>query len=827
MQTSLWGEEFEVKKPEPKTIIQKIKNPKNVKTVTKKTSSQYNDISINERIKSIKENVEQILGRYAQNTICIRNYEEFVDYINTAISVNELAVDTETNNSLDPISCKIMGLCLYSPNQKSAYIPVNHVNKDTNILLDGQITEEQIKEQLQKVVDSKCKVIMHNGKFDYSVIKQTCGIELPCYWDTQIAARILNENEFSSALKEQYRLKVDSTADKYDIEHLFEGLPYEIFDPELFALYAATDSYKTYYLYKWQEEQFNLSDNKRLKDVFLNIEMPVVQITAEMQLAGICIDNEYAERLSKKYHAKLEAAEKVIDDTLKEYETAIMEWRKTPEANYKPKSKKPNKNGEYTLQKSKSEQLANPPQVSSPQQLAILLYDVLKIPVVDQNAPRGTGEDILKQIKNPLCSAILTKRGLDKLIGTYIDKIPKCVHEKDHRLHASFNQLGTDTGRFSSNEPNLQNIPSHDRSIRLMFIPAEGNALVGSDFSQQEPRTLAKFSNCYEMLDAYKAGKDLYAVLASGIYKNKYEDNLEHYPDGSLNVEGDKRRSNTKRVLLGLLYGRGTGSIAEQLGLEYNETQKIIDDFFASFPKIKQWTTESEDNAMKTGYVEDYFGRRRRLPDIMLPEYTLQEMDNKVSTSINPLLRCKGLYSQNDNPKLKFYSNELKAVRNKKDFDEIKQRALKDGITIRNNKSFIAKAKRQCVNARIQGSAASLTKLAMIDVFNNQRLKELGFRMLLQVHDELIGECPIENAEEVGELLANTMKVSAEKALHMPFKCDAVITSCWYEDKYCKEVLKFYQKKLKDTNSEEEAMKLTSQEFVELTEEQINRFLQM
>lgn len=484
MQTSLWGEDFVLKKPDTNKIIQKIKNPKSAKTIQKKSVSKT-VVSIDERINSIKENVYKILGRYAQNTVCIRDYDEFVRYIDDAIKSGEIAVDTETNNSLDTITCKIMGLCLYSPNQKSAYIPVNHINRNTNELLDNQITEEQIAVQLQKVFDSTCKVIMHNGKFDYSVIKQTCGMELPCYWDTQIAARILNENETSSALKEQYRLKVDPTADKYDIEHLFEGLPYEIFEPELFALYAATDSYKTYYLYKWQEEQFNIPEHKRLKNLFLNIEMPVVQVTAEMQQTGVCIDAEYAERLSKKYHKKLDEAEKVISDTLDQYKDVIAEWRKTPEANVKPKSTKPNKNGEYTLQKSKNEQLSDPPQLGSPLQLAILLYDVLKIPPVDNLSPRGTGEDILKQIDNPLCSAILKKRGLDKLISTYIDKIPKCVNQKDNRLHASFNQLGTDTGRFSSNDPNLQNIPSHDRSIRLMFIPKEGYALVGSDFSLQ------------------------------------------------------------------------------------------------------------------------------------------------------------------------------------------------------------------------------------------------------------------------------------------------------------------------------------------------------
>lgn len=472
---SLWGTDFEIQPKENKTkILEKISKPKKVvsettvKTKTTKQIKKDKEVDPYSFIPSIQDEVYRILGKYKDNTLVIRDLETFKNYISIAIKNGSIAVDTETNNSLDPITCKLMGLCIYTPLMKQAYIPVNHIDKEGN-LLDNQITEEQIKEQLLRLISNHVKVIMHNGKFDYQVIKCTCGVELVPYWDTMIAAKILDENELRASLKEQYVDKIDSSQEKYDIEHLFEGLSYAIFSPELFALYAATDSKMTYDLYEWQLKQYMLPDNSKLLSLLLNVEMPVVQVAAEMELTGICIDSEYAQRLSKKYHDIADNVDKQIEIELKKYDDQIAKWRLTEEANFKPLSKKPNIKGEYTLQKSKSEQLQSPIQITSPTQLAILLYDVLKIGVIDKKSPRGTGEEILQKIDLPLCNLILEKRGLEKLLGTYIDKLPECVSDKDGRLHAKFNQVGAGTGRFSSSDPNLQNIPSHTKEIRLMF----------------------------------------------------------------------------------------------------------------------------------------------------------------------------------------------------------------------------------------------------------------------------------------------------------------------------------------------------------------------
>ena len=467
---SLWGEEFTVKKPEVKKVLAKVNNPKDPKVIKRVAKSSA--LSILDQLALIRTNVEKVLGRYADTTRLITSIEELHKYIDKAIFNGEIAIDTETNNSLDPISCKIMGPCIYTPGEKSVYIPVNHVDPITHEKLDNQLTESQVKDEFSRL--NNTKIIMHNGKFDYQVIKCTCGLELSVYWDTMIGARILDENEKSAGLKQQYRDKIDSSVEKYSIDHLFENIEYAVVDPSLFALYAATDAMMTYKLYKWQMRQFDLPGNERIKWLFHNVEMPVMKVAAEMELTGVEIDSDYAKRLSNKYHQKVDLVDKEIADQLRSIRPIIEKWRETPEAKFKPTSKKPNKKGEYTLQKSKSEQLADPPQLTSPTQLAILLYDVFNTPVVDKKSPRGTGEDILTKIDNPLCELIIEKRGVEKLIGTYIDKLPACINPVDNRLHAHFNQLGTDTGRFSSSDPNLQNIPSKEKAIRMMFKATSG-----------------------------------------------------------------------------------------------------------------------------------------------------------------------------------------------------------------------------------------------------------------------------------------------------------------------------------------------------------------
>ena len=818
---SLWGDEFEVpsEKKEVKKVAKKVSSPKDPKVETRK-AMKSKTVSTFDKLQLIYEEVNRVLGGYTSNTKVITSKDELSQYIDEAIRNGIIAIDTETNNSLEPLTCLLMGACIYTPGQLSAYIPVHHTQPDTDILIENQLTESDIKEQFERL--SNTKILMHNGKFDYEVIKCTCNCVLNIYWDTEIAARILDENELAG-LKKQYILHIDSTQEKYDIEHLFQGIPYAYVKPEIFALYAATDAYITYRLYEWQKEQFNKPGNEKLFDLFMNVEMPIVPVCAEMELYGIEIDKEYAKRLSNKYHKKVDEVNAKIDAELSKYSDKISAWRLTKEANYKERNSKPNKSGEFTYKKSKNEQLENPPQLNSPTQLAILLYDILGTPAQDKKSPRGTGEEILQKINLPICDLILEKRGLEKLIGTYIDKIPECVNSKDNRLHAHFNQLGAGTGRFSSSNPNLQNIPSHVKEIRLMFRASDGDVFVGADFSQQEPRLLSAYSNDDTMIDAYKQNKDLYATIAAGVYKNDYWDNMEHRQDGSPNPEGKKRRSNCKSLLLGIMYGRGAPSIAEQIHSTVEEAQQIINDFYKQFPKVKEWTEKTEKDAKVTGYVEDLWGRRRRLPDILLPKYTVKS--TKTSTEFNPILYTLGKVNNSSAALVESYKKKLSKVKSRNDYQKIQQEAERDGIYIVDNGAFISQAERQCVNARIQGGAASMTKVCMRKVFDDEELNRLGAKLVLQIHDEVIVECPKQNAEAVMSRLTYVMKTSVADKVQVPFKCDGYIVNCWYEDDFGDILKQELQKLIESGTSKEESFSKLLKEHSELTSEQLTQLL--
>ena len=818
---SLWGDEFEVpsEKKEVKKVAKKVSSPKDPKVETRK-AMKSKTVSTFDKLQLIYEEVNRVLGGYTSNTKVITSKDELSQYIDEAIRNGIIAIDTETNNSLEPLTCLLMGACIYTPGQLSAYIPVHHTQPDTDILIENQLTELDIKEQFERL--SNTKILMHNGKFDYEVIKCTCNCVLNIYWDTEIAARILDENELAG-LKKQYILHIDSTQEKYDIEHLFQGIPYAYVKPEIFALYAATDAYITYRLYEWQKEQFNKPGNEKLFDLFMNVEMPIVPVCAEMELYGIEIDKEYAKRLSNKYHKKVDEVNAKIDTELSKYSDKISAWRLTKEANYKERNSKPNKSGEFTYKKSKNEQLENPPQLNSPTQLAILLYDILGTPAQDKKSPRGTGEEILQKINLPICDLILEKRGLEKLIGTYIDKIPECVNSKDNRLHAHFNQLGAGTGRFSSSNPNLQNIPSHVKEIRLMFRASDGDVFVGADFSQQEPRLLSAYSNDDTMIDAYKQNKDLYATIAAGVYKNDYWDNMEHRQDGTPNPEGKKRRSNCKSLLLGIMYGRGAPSIAEQIHSTVEEAQQIINDFYKQFPKVKEWTEKTEKDAKVTGYVEDLWGRRRRLPDILLPKYTVRS--TKTNTEFNPILYTQGKVNNSSAALVESYKKKLSKVKSRNDYQKIQQEAERDGIYIVDNGAFISQAERQCVNARIQGGAASMTKVCMRKVFDDEELNRLGAKLVLQIHDEVIVECPKQNAEAVMSRLTYVMKTSVADKVQVPFKCDGYIVNCWYEDDFGDILKQELQKLIESGTSKEESFSKLLKEHSELTSEQLTQLL--
>ena len=215
-------------------------------------------------LKEIEKKVIQFLGRYQTNILNITDIEVLHNYVSSCINMGIVAIDTETNNSLDPLTCKLMGLCLYAPGLQYVYVPINHRDPGTKVRLSNQLTEEDIKRELQRIVDSKIKVIAHNGKFDYQVLKCTCGVSVLPYWDTMVATRLLNENE-GYGLKYQYITKIDPTQKEYDIEGLFENVQYADVKPEIFALYSAVDPYMTFKLYEYQLPIMESEDNNSVR----------------------------------------------------------------------------------------------------------------------------------------------------------------------------------------------------------------------------------------------------------------------------------------------------------------------------------------------------------------------------------------------------------------------------------------------------------------------------------------------------------------------------------------------------------------------------------
>lgn len=304
------------------------------------------------------------------------------------------------------------------------------------------------------------------------------------------------------------------------------------------------------------------------------------------------------------------------------------------------------------------------------------------------------------------------------------------------------------------------------------------------------------------MINAYKEGKDLYSVIASMSFDRKYEDCLEFYPEGTeiiyegqkvvcgykthQNKEGKSYRSMAKSILLGVLYGRGAASVGEQIGKSREEAQEIIDKFFKAFPKVKKWIDKTIENAHKTGYVEDIAGRRRRLPDIQLDKYEITPLNKKENNdTFNPFFGCSNRIDKTLEKLISKYNKKLETIKYAKDYERIQEEALKEGIEIHSNTGFIAQAERQAVNSRVQGGAASLTKNALLSIFNDQRLRDIGAKLINTVHDEILLEVPEEYSTKAEELLVDNMVNSAKVLVpNVPMKCDTYNVNCWYIEEY-------------------------------------------
>ena len=556
-----------------KELDKKVKEKIEKKTQPKKNSKSNNLLT---RVNLIRERVANNLGEYQNDYIILIKDEDIINYFNKIIESGICAIDTETTG-LNIFEDKIVGICLYVEGEKASYIPLNHISSIYGTRIENQANLALVKEQMKRCIDNNIKFIYHNGKFDLNILQTFLGYPMNCpYWDTLVASYLITNDENQRSLKDQYSKYCSHLENKEKIEtlshfnDLFEGLRFDYVPIESGYIYAARDAFMTYKLYEHQKEFFDKPENADVFKLFIETEVPLIEVTAAMTRTGVAIDMDLANKLKAEYTEKIEKLTAEVYEQIDLYKEEIIKYRMI---HYNTK-------------------LQDPINFNSNDQLAILLYDIIGAINTDKEKPRGVGEDALKKIDLPLTKAILEYRSVNKLLSTYIDAIPKKIEPYDGRLHAQFNQNGADTGRFSSSDPNLQNIPT-SAGIRCMFKASEGMYMVGADFSQQEPRILAHLCGDENMINAYRTGKDLYSTMASLAFKVPYEDCREFREDGSVNKEGKKRRSHIKGIVLGLMYGRGDASVAENLGISIDEAKNLSNSLFEAFPKMKEYIEKS------------------------------------------------------------------------------------------------------------------------------------------------------------------------------------------------------------------------------------------
>ncbi|MCR9776124.1 DNA polymerase I [Vibrio parahaemolyticus] len=476
------------------------------------------------------------------------------------------AFDTETD-SLDYMVANLVGLSFAIDEGMAAYVPVAHDYLDAPEQLDRDWVLEQLKPILED--DAQAKV-GQNLKYDASVLARY-GIEMKgIKYDTMLASYVYNSvggkhDMDSLALRflQHSCISFEQIAGKGKNQLTFNQIELEQASP-----YAAEDADVTLRLHN--RLFANIEQDEKLKSVYEEIEMPLVPVLSRIERTGVLIDDMKLSAQSVEIAARLEELEQ------KAYEIAEQEFN-----------------------------------MNSPKQLQAILFEKMGLPVV-KKTPSGTpstNEEVLQELAldYPLPKLILEYRGLAKLKSTYTDKLPKMINPSTGRVHTSYHQAVTATGRLSSTDPNLQNIPIRNeegRRIRQAFVAPAGYKILAVDYSQIELRIMAHLSGDQALLDAFRDGKDIHAATAAEIM------------GVSIDQVSSEQRRRAKAVNFGLIYGMSAFGLAKQLGIPRGEAQAYMDKYFERYPGVMQYMEDTRSAAADKGYVETIFGRRLHLPEI-------------------------------------------------------------------------------------------------------------------------------------------------------------------------------------------------------------------
>ena len=573
-----------------------------------------------------------------------------------------ISFDTETT-STEEMQADIVGISLAIKAGEGYYIPVGH-SVGINLPL------EQVISALQKpLTDPKIGKVAHNAKYDYIVLAKHGLKVLPITFDTMIAEFVIDPSSRNLGLKNLAFVRLGE--EMTHIEELIGKGKRRISMAEVaiesVAPYAAADAETTLRLMPILRAELERVNSMKLMD---EIEMPLISVLANMEMTGTLLDLAFFKKMSEELAPRLAELENKV------FEMAGKTFN-----------------------------------LNSPQQLSDVLFNYLRIEPPNRGRKTSTGfystaADVLDVLngKHPIINVILDYRELAKLKSTYVDALPPAVDPKTGRVHTSYSQTGAVTGRLSSNNPNLQNIPirtEEGRKVRNGFIAEEGNVLISVDYSQIELRIVAHMAQDDGMLAAFRAGEDIHSTTAAAVYGVENEA-----------VTKDMRR-HAKAINFGLIYGMSAFGLKNSTDLTLAEAENFVKAYFQKFPGVKKYLDGIRKLAAEQGYVETLLGRRRYFP-------VLQSKSN---------------------------------------------------VQMKNREE------REAINAPIQGTAADIMKIAMLKIPSALKNAGLKGKMLLQVHDELVLECPREEIERTAQVVQETM--SNAYPMSIPLSTEARCGPSW------------------------------------------------
>ncbi|OAN19187.1 DNA polymerase I [Photobacterium jeanii] len=508
--------------------------------------------------------VAPVIDRSGYETVL--DEASFTAWLDTLNNAEVVAFDTETDG-LDYMTANLVGVSFAVEEGKAAYVPVAHDYLDAPAQLDRDWVLAQLKPLLE---DSTRAKVGQNLKFDASILARY-DIEMQgIKFDTMLESYVFNSvvgrhdmDSLSLRYLEHKTISFEEIAGKGKKQLTFNQIDLEQAGP-----YAAEDADITLRLHNVLMAKVNADD--KLKSVFEDIEMPLVPVLSRIERTGVLIDSMLMGAQSNELGARLEELQ------AQAYEIAGEEFN-----------------------------------LSSPKQLQAILFEKMGLPIL-KKTPSGaasTNEEVLQELAldYPLPKLILEYRSLSKLKSTYTDKLPKMVNPTTGRVHTSYHQAVTATGRLSSSDPNLQNIPVRNeegRRIRQAFVAPTGYKVLAVDYSQIELRIMAHLSGDEALLDAFRHGKDIHAATAAEILGLPLE-----------SVTSEQRRR-AKAINFGLIYGMSAFGLAKQLDMGRNEAQEYMDLYFERYPGVLEYMESTRNTASEQGYVETLFGRRLHLPDI-------------------------------------------------------------------------------------------------------------------------------------------------------------------------------------------------------------------